>query len=390
VATILFGWELGANLGHLIPIARIAKQLDGSGHRCFYAVRNLAGARAVLGSGAPILQAPLWSSHQHFGAAAGVLASYADILTAVGFGDPVKLAAVADAWNGLIDLVRPDVIVVDHSPALLVAVHGTGTKIVTIGTGFTMPPLDYDHFPPLRGDLAPAIPEGRLFESVRDARAEIGKKRPANLMDVFRSDHRVVFGLPELDPYQGFRREAMAAPPGGLPPAQPWPRSRRLFVYVGADVPNFHVLLQALATIDVALEVYLRGDADPAREFLRMRGATVHDTPPSLHEVLGSASHVLTQGGVGTIAAAYSAGRPQLLIATQEETKINLDLLKRANVGQGLTVSNDPSEVARDIDRFLEDPNLPDNALEAANRIARRVLPDGAMIAADAIRAALA
>jgi len=389
VATILFGWELGANLGHLIPISRIAEHLDGEGHRCFYALRNLADARTVFDSAARVLQAPLWPSHRHFGAAAGALASYADILAAVGFADPMKLAAVADAWNGMIELIRPDVVVVDHSPALLVALYGSGTKAVAIGTGFTMPPLDYDHFPPLRGDRAPAVPEARLFESARDARTLIGGKRPSNLIDVFRAEHRIVFGLPELDPYNAFRREAIAAPPGGLPPAQPWPRVRRLFVYVGADMENFDIFLQALATTDASLEVYLRGDADLAREFLRMRGAIVHDRPPALDEVLRAASHVLSQGGAGTIAAAYSAGRPQLVIASHDEAEINLDLLRRAGVGQGLKVSGSPSEVAAEISRFMADPYLPDNALEAANRIARRVLPDGAVVAATAIRAAL-
>jgi UDP:flavonoid glycosyltransferase YjiC (YdhE family) len=162
-----------------------------------------------------------------------------------------------------------------------------------------------------------------------------------------------------------------------------------LFVYLGADMQNFDILLQALGTVDVSLEVYLRGDADPAREFLRMRGAVVHDTPPALDEVLGAASHVLSQGGAGTIAAAYSAGRPQLVIAIHDETEINLDLLRRAGVGRGLNLSGDPSEVAAQISRFVADPTLPDNALEAANRIARRVLPDGAAVAADAVRAAL-
>jgi UDP:flavonoid glycosyltransferase YjiC (YdhE family) len=155
-------------------------------------------------------------------------------------------------------------------------------------------------------------------------------------------------------------------------------------------MPGFDILLQALAMVDFPLEVYLRGDAGPAREFLRMRGTIVHDSPPPLDEVLRTASHVLTEGGAGTAAAAYTAGRPQLVCPVHDEAEINLDLLKRAGVGQRLELTDDAAEVAARIGRFIEDPALPDNALEAANRIARRLLPDGAAAAADAIRAALA
>jgi hypothetical protein len=389
MATILFAWELGANLGHLIPLSRVAAKLDGSGHRCVYALRDLANARSVLGPGAQIFQAPIWPQHGHFGAVSGALADYTDILTAVGFGDPVKLAAVMDAWNTLLDLIKPDVVVADHAPGLQAALHGYATKVIAFGTGFTMPPLDDDHFPPLRGGLAPAIPETRLFESVRDACTLTGARRPSKLIDVFRTEWRVVFGLPELDPYWSFRHEPVVAPPGGLPPPQSWPPRRRLFVYAGSEMPNFEVLLQALATLDVPVEAYLRGDVEPARAFLRMRGAVVHDAPPPLDEVFRTASHVLSQGGAGTTAAAYSAGRPQLVMAAHDEAEMNLDLLARARVGRALTVADDPSEVAAEIGAFLADPLLPDDALEAANRIAHRVLPDGAEVGADAIRAAL-
>jgi hypothetical protein len=390
MATILFAWELGANLGHLIPLSRIAKALDGEGHRAVYALRDIGNARAVLGDDTRVVQAPIWPLHKHFGAISGGLASYADILTAIGFGDPQKVAAVAAAWQSLIDYVRPDVVVADHSPALHVLLHGTGIRIVDIGTGFTMPPLDYDFFPPLRGDLAPAVPESRLFESLRDARNLLKLPRPSGLIEAFRSPYRVVFGLPELDPYQGFRREPVVAPPGGLPPAMPWPRERRLFVYAGTEMTNFESLLQALAVLESPVEIYLRGDAGPAREFLRMRGITVHDTPPDLATVLKNASHILSQGGAGTIAAAYSAGRPQLVVPAHDEAEINAEMLVRSGVGQTLAVTTDPSEIAARIAQFMAHPLLPDNALELANRIARRPLPDGASVAAAALKAALA
>ena len=389
MATILFAWELGANLGHLIPLSHIVRRLHG-GHRCVFAVRDLAYALSVLGPDAEIVQAPLWPRHRYLGAASGVVAGYTDILAAIGFADAPKLAAVAAAWRSLIDLVSPDLVVADHSPGLLVALYRRDIPVVAVGTGFTMPPVDYDRLPPLRGDLPSALPDARLFEAIRDACSLIDAPRPQTLVEVFRTPYRIVFGLPELDPYQSYRRELMVAPPGGLPRAMAWPPGRRLFVYAGSEMGNFDALLQGLATVTVPLEVYLRGDTAPAREFLRLRGATVHEQPPQLADVLSLASHVISQGGAGTTAAAFSAGRPQLIVALHDEALLNYELLKRHGVAQKLEPSSDPAEVTAAIDAFLGDPLLPDNALDAANRIARRPLPDGAAVAADVIRSALA
>jgi UDP:flavonoid glycosyltransferase YjiC (YdhE family) len=392
MATVLYAWELGANLGHIVPLSRIAAAL-GNDHRQVYAVRDLAQAEAVLGPSATVFQAPVWPGHRHFGARSGGagagLASYADVLTAVGFADAGKISAMMGAWWALIEAVRPDVVVADHAPGLAAALYQRPPPVVAVGSGFTMPPLDHDRFPPLRGDRAPAVPEPRLLDAVRRAAAARGRERPADLVALFRTAGRVVFGLPELDPYRSFRREGLVAPPGGLPGPQPWPREKRLFVYVGGEAENFDRLAQALAMLDVPVEAYLRGEIGPVPEFLRMRGITVHDTPPGLAEVLARASHVITQGGAMTSAAVFAAGRPHLVIPTHDESLINLALLEQHGVARALRVSEDAAEVAAAITEFLADAAMPDAALAEAQRIGGRPLPDGAEVAAAAIRSAL-
>src|SRR5690606_23899680 len=140
-----------------------------------------------------------------------------DVLTAVGFGDPQKLGVTSRAWDDLLDLVRPDLIVADHSPALFLAAFGSGVPVVAIGTAFTLPPLALDRFPPLRADRAPALPEARLLDAARRAQEARRRPLPSSLLDVFRTKARFVFGLPELDPYRSFRNEPIHAPPEGLP-----------------------------------------------------------------------------------------------------------------------------------------------------------------------------
>src|SRR5207244_8709427 len=57
--TILFVWELGSGLGHLMQILALAEELARRGHRVFVAVRDLMAAAPVFeGKGLHFLPAP--------------------------------------------------------------------------------------------------------------------------------------------------------------------------------------------------------------------------------------------------------------------------------------------------------------------------------------------
>ena len=334
MATVLYAWELGANLGHLVPLSRIANKIGEDGHNAVFAVLDLGIAAAAPRSCCQCpVAAPVRGPPNAILAPRGGFASYVDILAAIGFSDPSKLAAMMGAWSGLVDLVKPDAIVADHSPALQMSMRDRGIPVIAVvGSAFTMPPLEYDQFQRYAGDSYPAIPETRLLEILRRAQAIRGCKLSGDLISAFRTANRVVFGLPELDPYRSFRHEQLTRPPGGFPTAQPWSNSRRLFVYVGGEMPNFETLAQALSVVNVPIEAYFRGESGPLTEFLKLRGAVVHEEPPDLNEVLTRCSHMLTQGGAMTAAAGLSAGRPQMVLAGHDEAELNLSMLAQNGV----------------------------------------------------------
>lgn len=381
--TVLFAWELGANLGHAIPLARVAASLGGD-IRCVFAVRNLEGARSALGpDSARVLQAPVWPRHRSW-SATGTLAGYADILAGIGFGEPAQLDVVVRAWRELLDLIRPDLIVADHSPALMLSLFGENTPVVAVGTSFTMPPLGLDRFPPLQADRATAMPEGRLLESARVVQKARGAGLPSSLIDIFRSPARFVFGLPELDPYRAFRNEPIHVPPEGLPTFSE-PVERRLFAYLGGELPQLELLAQVLSELDTPVECHLRGEVGSVGAFLRMRGHVVHDQPPDLSEALPRCSHVLSQGGAFTSAAALAAGRPQLIVPLHNEALLNVRLLRQYGVAQTFTPNGSRSAMQANLLQFLADPGLRENARECARRLALRPLPDGRQACAEAI-----
>jgi hypothetical protein len=61
--TILFAWELGACLGHMMQILPIAQALAQQGHTVYVALRNLERSAQIFGqAGVRFLQSPLISN----------------------------------------------------------------------------------------------------------------------------------------------------------------------------------------------------------------------------------------------------------------------------------------------------------------------------------------
>lgn len=390
--SILFAWELGANLGHIKPMSALARALSLRGARATFAVRDLTNVRQIGKRGEfSILQAPVWPDHEHKGHNP-VFASYADVLTGIGFADPNKLGAVVDAWEAVLDLVKPDIVVADHAPALQVALLGRPQPLVLVGTPFTMPPLNLDRLPPIRADQAPALPEARLLQSVKSVLTLRGRQSPARLVDVLKADERLTFGLPELDPYRAYRQEPVLLPPEPLPAFVAPPLKPRLFVYAGAEVPHLEKIIQVLVTMDIDVVAYLRGDVGPLPHFLKHRGHEVFDTPPPLNEILPRVSHVLSQGGAFTCQAALAAGRPHLIMPLHNETELNLMNSGALGVARRMDPPKNEKEekaMIKKIDAFLTDAQMMQNARQWAMTLQTRQQPDGLGAAVAAVERCL-
>ncbi|MBZ4689347.1 MAG: hypothetical protein JG765_598 [Cereibacter sp.] len=383
---LLLAWETGANLGHVFPLARLARQLEAEGFRCVVAAADLASAAIALhGSGLPLLQSPVWPPHAHAGNEDGQ-AGYLDILGLLGFGDPGKLGPVMQAWDGLLDLIRPDAVIADHAPALIPLLKARGIATIAVGNGFTLPPLVPTAFPPLSASRAPTVPETRLLASLRQALASLGHAALPDWRSAFETRERIVFSAPELDPYHGLRQEPLCLPPEPLPAATAPPPTPRLFVYIGAELPGLSAVVQCLSQLDCEVECYLRGLPAQACSFLASQGVTVHRSPPDLSETLPRASHVLSQGGSGMAHAALAAGRPHGILALHGESRINAQSLVGLGAGRLFPLGLDAEALLPVLKAFIADPELPAQALGAGRRLHGRGNTDGA----EALRAALA
>ena len=206
MSRFLFTWEIGSGLGHTVPLAQVAEPLLARGHEVHFALRDLTSARVALGAlaDAPnvrLWQAPIWALKIQ---GLPEALSFAELLFRAGYLDAKRLRGLVQGWCSLLDAVRPDLLLADHSPTALLAARGRPLRRALIGGGFFQPPAVV----PMPGFRDFAVPPKRLADAERlavmtcnevlQARGQAPLTRLHELLD---ADELFLVTWPELDHY---------------------------------------------------------------------------------------------------------------------------------------------------------------------------------------------
>jgi len=330
MGVVLLANEMGAGLGHITRLMPVARALKDRGHQPVIAVHDIVGAApATNGEQLPVVEAPSWRGRCYPKSATR---TFACILADRGFARPDVLAPTMSGWLSLLELITPDLIVVDHSPTLCAAAHGT-VQVVAVGDGFTLPPCDGDMFPPLRTDVPPVLPEAEILKAVQQTQRNLGVTPFDSLPQIFSKAHRFIVNMPETDPYAAYRTEPVHGPLQPPPALQPLPASGGFYGYFYAGHPLVGKLLPLLAEARISGSMFIHQATSEQRQAVSKLGFTVYGEPQPLDKVLGEARLVIHHGGAGVTAAALSVGRPQLLMPRYLEQRLTGAALSRIGVG---------------------------------------------------------
>jgi rhamnosyltransferase subunit B len=389
VTTALLAWELGAGLWHATLLATLGRALEAQGVRCVFALADpVAGAAAIGPAAAQLFVAPRALTPTDALGTVREIRGFADILDLAGLGDAHTLRGLVRAWDTVLDATRPDVIVADHCPALLVAAFER-LPVIEVGLGFSIPPAHLAAFPPMRPALPDADADRRVLAAITAVQAARGASAPAALPALYQSTLRCVCQFPELDPYQRVRPAENLGPIEALPAPSPAPAAPHWFAYLDGDDHRVETILDGLVQSGISGGCFIRGATVARRERLRGLGVRVSDRPLAMAEVLAEASLVVHHGGAGTIHQAAAAGRPQLVMPRHLEQAANASAIVAQGVA--LATAGESAAAARDAALALAtEPSYTERARAWAGLVAARGRPDAAAQLAGLVRDAAA
>lgn len=336
MARILIGWELGANMGHVARMRDLVDALLARGHHVAIALQRIDALNFAEDRRLRLWQAPVWPRLLANTArpTAGEPATIGDILFRLGLGRHGTLSALLGGWDAILAAERPDLVISDFAPALLMAARGR-IRSIAIGTGFTCPPASGPHFPPL-GAAKPAIAEDELLDTVDAELAIAGRPPLETLPALFASDDQLICSFRELDPYRSVTGRTHFAPQVMPPVAAPnGAGGDEIFVYGFTLIGASATLWQALAACGHRVRVHL---PDPTPEHLAVMraGGLIFEPKPLPFPLIAQRSRiVVSHGGLGFASSALLAGLPQVVTFYDLEKRLTAEALEEGGLGIG-------------------------------------------------------
>lgn len=390
MAKILIGWESGGGFGHAVLMRMAARELKARGHEPVLAMKDVIEPAPMLkDEDYPVIQGPYYNrpTPPHF--RPFTAATFADILAVTGFWNVDELAALLRAWDSLFDVVRPDVVLAEYAPIMVLAARGRYPTVM-YGTGFTMPPTDVEQYPRLQPKTKITMPEADVLAVVQEAQRRRGAPVPKRLPEIFECDHRFPCCFPELDPYRDVRREPVTPPLGELPPPSAPPKEAGFFAYLAADAKRLGRALSGFIKSGVPGGVFLRAPPPALKAQLKQTKLTLYEEPVPLEQAFAKARVVVHHGGAGTAEACLTAGRPQMIFPRHLEQTLTARALQ--SLGAGLYVPRDATDemIAKALRKMATDDEMSARAAALSKDIAARGPRPGVTPIVDACESLLA
>ena len=373
MATIVYAWELGGGLGHLLGFRPIAQALLQRGHRVVALVRDLSRASSTLADlGVTCLPAPFKIRRTPDAIAAPC--GLAHMLHNVGFSAAGELRSLVDAWRTLFDWIGPALVVCDHAPTALLALRGRATPCATIGTGFCCVP-DGPHLPDFSALMPVDWPrlhadEARMLGTMNAVLTSLGQPPLDRCGQLYAEvDEVFLTTLPELDhfPQRGpVRYWGLVDQPSGVAPEWPQGSGPKIFAYL-KPFAVLEPLLQLLTQQRHGTLVF--GDEIPLSLRERYGNATLQfaDRPIDVAQAARDCDLAILNAGHQTTAAVLLAGKPVLLIPLLAEQALLSHRVEQWGAGRTASAT-DPAGITAALDELLQNDRFSHASRQFAQR----------------------
>ena len=381
MASILYAWEFGANLGHIGTFLPVARELRRRGHRVHWVVTHPhQAARLLPRENFAWLQAPTLPEARRDGPPL----NYADILLRFGYANEHDLLGLTVAWRELLRLTAAELVLADHAPTAILAARSLHIPVMLFGGGFFAPP-QINPTPNMRPWLEVSAEALRRADALALSRvnavlASFGKTPLSYLAELFRVAEDALLTFPELDHYAdrgpanywGTLPAAVASPPQ-------WPSDHaiRVFAYLRPESAHFAAALQALQELsrrDAAVLVFAPGidEAQRARHAGPQLSSQLSFTrePVDLNQVARQAHAAVTYASPAATIAFLLAGKPALMMPGHLEQYLFAKRVEDMGAGRLLSPELAAQDLPHLLQQVLHDPELRANAAAFARKYA--------------------
>ncbi|MEO7941633.1 MAG: nucleotide disphospho-sugar-binding domain-containing protein [Burkholderiaceae bacterium] len=325
MARYLFAWELGGDYGHLARLLPVALALRARGHDVVFAVRDLMGAETLIQPhGITSYQAPLWLRQV---TRLPDPISYPELLMRFGYLNATALTGVCRAWRNLIDLLQPQVVVLDHAPTALLATRGMALARINFGDGFCIPPVSQPmpHFRWWQPENTARLrdSEQHALANANQVLQSLGAPPLASMGELRACDATLMCTFAELDHYPQREPQEYLGPIFALgasaDPAWPAAGGPRIFAYLKPGHGLLDTMLEALHKSSARALVHIPGATRQTLTRFDHGNVRLSTAPLPIERMARECDLALCHGGAGTTAALLLAGKPMLLVPTQVE-----------------------------------------------------------------------
>ncbi len=382
---VLFAWEVGRNFGHVTKLVEVARPLAKRKAELFFALQNPAVIKPFSeGLKYKVLQAPYYPVQPPApGSKRGPSLIYPDDLRPCGYDRPAELAGLIEAWRGLYELVKPDVLVVQAAPTALLAARGFKFKKAAFGAGYDVPPLATP-MPPLRywekiDEEVMARHEEMVLNNVNEALVLAGIPKIKKFADALKVDAEFLTTFEELDHYPDRASFTKSKPKycgpfysidGGEEVDWKKESGKRIFGYIRPETMPFKPCIEALRGLPDDYDVIIAAPGIPPglKKQIEKPGLRIFNGAIRLDKLIGKCDLGICHGSSGISAAFALNGVPQLLLPGHIEQLMCSRAIGRNKAGRGLIGEYDAGKVTELISLLLNEGEFKQAAQNMAEK----------------------
>ena len=345
---IVYCWEMGGGLGHVVAMAKIVQAMVGQGNKVTCILNDLTHAQRLLG---PLGSQWLATPRIHAAIRRTPPVNHADALFNAGYDNPLSLVSLLSTWRTMFFLLKPDRIVCDYAPTARLAANTLGIETVCIDNGFSMPPLSdnlHDPLPLVRTSVKPALEqlvesERRVLDVVNGALDALRSDRLDAFSCLFREKvwYRNWTDFNHFGPHSPERHLGPIFGDGGKAdpvwPAGPGPK---VFAYLKPEHPGSLKVLEAAIARGYRVLAYLPGFSRAALQDLGASGRlAVSRDPVNLDKLPDDVEAGIWHSPMGGIGRCLDKGMRMIFLPMNSEQNLVCAAARRS--GLPVHVHND-------------------------------------------------